>query len=323
MSQYPPPYDDPRSPYQQRPGDQPPSWGNSGWEDAQWGGYEGQPPRQSQPLGQRQPPRQSRPLGQPQPQPDDPHAPTGGYGQYGQYGPPSQQPAPGYGQYGQQGQYGQSQPGWGYAPAPPQPQYGNYGGYGAYGPPPAQHGYPIPGQQYTDDDYLDPPRRRSRRGIYTILSVFGVILAIIVACGVLANSPHPAPANTASIAGTWYGPANVLDGAGTIATEAYMDLKQTGTSVTGTGKLCVNRRSSALEYVNIKIDGSMSGNNAAITWHTDNLTNGIKGDHELTGTLTNGTLSLIYQDGGSNVTFGAKKGTRQDYLAACRKLPQS
>ncbi|HEX8037320.1 MAG TPA: hypothetical protein VF510_25925, partial [Ktedonobacterales bacterium] len=189
-------------------------------------------------------------------------------------------------------------------------------------PPP--YGYPVPGQQDLDYGYDDAPPRKSRRGLYTILSVFGVIIAIMVICGVLANLPPPAPANTASIAGIWYGRTNIAaDTMGTVAGEAYMDLHQTGTSVTGTGKVCVNRSSKAFEYIDLKIDGSMSGTNATITWHFENLTTDAKGDAELTGSLTKDTLSLIYQDASSNITLGAKKGTHEQYLAACRQLPAS
>ncbi len=336
MNQYPPYQEDPRYPHPKHPTNQQPSRGNSEWGNSGWGSQQSQT------------------------QADGSYGPASGYGQYGQYsqygqyGPPSQQPQPGYRQFGDQGQYGQygspsqhgqSQQGWGYgAPTSPSQQsaygqhaqygqssqygassqqspYGSYGQYEQYGTPQSPYGYSAPGQQ--DLDYDDGPPRKSRKGIYTILSIFAVIVVLIVACGVLSNLPGPTPEQTASIAGTWYGRANVLESSGSVATEAIMDLTQTSTSVTGTGKLCVNRRNSAFEYVNITIDGSMSGNNATITWHTDNLTNGIKGDHELTGTLSKGTLNLIYQDGGSNVTLAAIKGTRQQYLAACRQLPGS
>lgn len=328
MNQYPPYQEDPRYPHQNNPTNQQHSRGNPEWHNSGWGSQQSQP-QANDPYG-----------------PADSHGQYGQYSQYGQYGPPSQQPQPGYGPFGDQGQYGQygqygspsqhsqSQQGWGYgAPTPPS-QQGAYGQYGQYGAPsqqspympnaaPPPYDYPVPGQQELDYGYDDALPRKSRKGIYTILSIFAVIVVLMVACGVFANLPGPSPEQTASIAGTWYGRANVLESSGTVATEAIMDLTQTSTSVTGTGKLCVNRRSSAFEYVNITIDGSMSGNNATVTWHTDNLTNGIKGDHELTGTLSKGTLNLIYQDGGSNVTLAATKGTRQQYLAACRQLPGS
>lgn len=328
MNQYPPYQGDPRYPHQNWPASNQPSWGNqewgnTGWDNAGWSIQPGQPQ-----TGAPSTPAESE--GQPGQQ----------SGQYGQYAPSSQRPQSSYGprrdqgQYGPPNHYGQSQEVWGYGAPGAQSQRGAQGPYGQYGTPsqqpayvpnaaPPSYGYPAPGQQYLDDDYDDAPPRKSRKGIYTILSIFGVVLVIMVICAVLANLPPPNPSNTASIAGTWYGRADVRDGEGTIATEAYMDIKQTGTSITGTGKLCVNRSSKAFEYVNITIDGAMSGNNADINWHTDNLTNGIKGTHELTGSLAKGALSLIYQDGGSNVTFGAKKGTHQEYLAACRQLPAS
>lgn len=75
--------------------------------------------------------------------------------------------------------------------------------------------------------------------------------------------------------------------------------------------------------MNFIINGSMSGTSATMTWHYAILTTGAKGDGDLSGTLSQDTLSLIEQDQTGNLTLGVKKGTEQEYLAACRQLPGS
>lgn len=315
MNHYPPNQEDPRYPHQKPPTNQQPSRGASEWGNSSWGGQQSQP------------------------QANDPYGLADGYGQYGS---PSQRPQPGYGQSSEQGQYGQygqygspsqynpSQQGWGYgAPTPPS-QYGGNGQYGQYGAPsqqspympnaaPPSYGYPVPGQQELDYDYDDAPPRKSRRGIYTILSIFGAVIVIMIACSVLQTRP-PAPP-TASVAGTWYGRMSLSDSTHTYYTfEAFMDLKQAGAHITGSGKICANTSSAGVKCFPITITGSMSSNEVSMKWQFQSQKSGLF-DTNLSGSVAKGNLSLDGGDATEQYTIGVTKGTEQEFIKACQTLP--
>jgi hypothetical protein len=114
---------------------------------------------------------------------------------------------------------------------------------------------------------------------------------------------------------------SLSDGTNTYYTfEAFMDLKQAGSQITGSGKICANTGGAGVKSFPITITGSMSSDEVSIKWQFQSQKSGLF-DTNLSGSLAKGTLSLDGGDATEQYTIGVTKGTEQEFIKACQALP--
>lgn len=264
--------------------------------------------------------------------PQDPNYPYGGQpqpgstpyppqsGGYGAPQPPSQYgQQPGYPQYPQYPQAPQPQ----YPQAPAQPQYPGYGVPGQ----PSQYGAPAPQSQYgypqapgfPGGPGMPPMAPKSNRGTITGISIAAVVVVlVVVGVFVLRNL------NGVSVAGQWYGVGHFTSSDITFDAEVFMNLSQSGTNVSGTGKLCINTSAGPAPDVPFSVTGTTNSSGATLQWGNSGSSDSAStfGSNNLTidTKLSSGTMSLNASDSSGTFTASLQQGSESQYTSGCSQL---
>ena len=260
------------------------------------------------------------PYGQPPQQPQTPYPQqSGGYGAPQAPDPYGQQPAyPGYPQMPQP-QY--PQPQYPQAPGQPYPGYGTPGQPSQYGAqaPQAPYGYPQ-GPGFPGGPGLpSAPTPSSNRGTITGIAIAAAVV-IVVVVGVFVVRGL----TSVSLAGQWYGVGHFSTTSLSFDTEIFMDLQQNGTTVSGSGKLCVNGGSGATANIPFTVSGNTTSSGASLQWGSSGSSNSstVFGGNNLTidTKLSGSQMALSENDPSGSLTASLQKGTEDQFSSACSQL---
>lgn len=228
-----------------------------------------------------------QPYGTPTPTPTPaPGAPYGQYAPPNPYPPQPQPPQQPFGQYGQPSQY----PGQAYGQYAPPSQYPQQTPYSGYQPPPV---------------YTPPSSSNGQRN--TLLAVGAGIVAIaLIAFFVLKGS-----GGSASLTGTWVGPAVATDSSSSANLQygAMLTLNESsGGQVTGTAVSC---DSSSTSSNSANVSGTHSG--SSVSLRIDGVT--------YSGQISGGKLTLSASQNSASVTMTLHQGSTNDFHSICGGLP--
>jgi hypothetical protein len=191
------------------------------------------------------------------------------------------------------------------------------------GGPPAQYGYPAPGQLPAMGSFPGgpvAPRRTAGRSILAV--VIGGLLLVLLIAGVLIVRAL----TSVTFAAQWYGQLQFTPAPGSsspgYAGELYLNLSQDRAgSISGTGKVCANINGT-VEEVQFAVTGSANGSHASLTLSPQGSTSG--SPESATATLASDTMTITATDS-SGTTAGTlhNGGTSAaaSYTSACQTLP--
>jgi len=190
---------------------------------------------------------------------------------------------------------------------------------------PASYQQPHYPYQQPHYPYQQPPNKKggfviSRSAAITI----GIIIVLIAgaATAVVGLRPGGFLNPASSLTGTWYGRLTITENGGrTFTYEAYGDLQQSGSTLTGTGDVCANT-TSGIQTFGTTLSGTVNGSTSTVT-----LLLAASGSPSpmFTGTysVAGGTASGqgTGQNSSINYTLSFKSGSLSDFQAACAQLP--